>query len=199
MKIADGVSGPTFNSVDILSGTVFAANNSGSFPGSYVFSRTAYQGVVTVDGTVSANGKLATMSLNGAGVAIGAYAFSLINTPEGRTNFAGVFTNINEGHFRVTYCGDINGDFKVDVVDLGLLATYWKRNIVDPPIGDLPVPSPDPWENGDFNYDGEINVVDLGLMATNWKRGVSDAPVPEPASLSLLVLGTLAVLKRRGA
>ena len=183
MKIADGSSGPTFNSVDILSGTVFAANNSGLFPGSYAFARTAYQGVVTNDSTVSANGLLATISFNGTGTANGTYGLSLINTPEGRTNFAGLFTNITDGQIVVTYGGDANGSFAVDVVDLGLLATSWKQ------AGD--------WTNGDFNGDKFVDVVDLGILATNWKKGVSGAPLPEPATLSLLALAVPAIFRRR--
>jgi hypothetical protein len=57
-----------------------------------------------------------------------------------------------------TFGGDANMDGKVDVTDLGALATNWQM------AGE--------WMAGDFNYDGFIDVTDLGLLATNWQSGV---------------------------
>ena len=202
LKIGDGASGPTFASVDLLSTSptvfatepIFSANNSGLFPGSYVFPYTAYQGVVTANGTVNASGSAAGAGLigvvrfNALSLSNGTYSLSLINTPEGRTNFAGVFTNITDGQIKVTYGGDANGDFDVDVVDLGILASNWKKTIAPPETS---------WTHGDFNGDRVVDVVDLGALATNWKKGVSGAPLPEPAALSLLALAVPAIFRRR--
>ena len=52
--------------------------------------------------------------------------------------------------------GDANRDGKVDVTDLGVLATNWQQ-------------SPRTFSRGDFNYDGAVDVSDLGILATNWQ------------------------------
>jgi hypothetical protein len=55
--------------------------------------------------------------------------------------------------------GDANADRRVDISDLGILATNWQLDGL--------------WTAGDFNYDGFIDISDLGLLATNWQVGVS--------------------------
>jgi hypothetical protein len=52
--------------------------------------------------------------------------------------------------------GDANHDARIDVVDLGILATNWQQ-------------SGRTFSQGDFNYDGSVNVGDLGILATNWQ------------------------------
>jgi hypothetical protein len=58
--------------------------------------------------------------------------------------------------------GDANGDGKVDVGDLGILAANYggtdKR-----------------WSQGDFNGDDKVDVGDLGILAANYGRGTSGA------------------------
>ena len=50
----------------------------------------------------------------------------------------------------------------------------------------------------DFNDDGVIDDLDLTALATEWPgAGLDVSAVPEPATLSLLVLGGLAALRRR--
>jgi hypothetical protein len=63
-----------------------------------------------------------------------------------------------------TYSGDANLDGKVDVTDLGVLATQWQTSGV--------------WTSGDFNYDGFVDVTDLGALATNWQAGVGNPLAP---------------------
>ena len=61
------------------------------------------------------------------------------------------------------------------------------------------------WSSGDFNFDGAVSAPDYILLKTNFGRSVPipdsvsiPGSVPEPATLSLLVLGSLALLRRRG-
>jgi len=58
---------------------------------------------------------------------------------------------------------------------------------------------PADWGGGDFNYDGESNYVDYILLKRNMGRTYSGGGggVPEPATLSLVALGLLAVVRRR--
>jgi hypothetical protein len=103
---------------------------------------------------------------------------------------------------KLAFTGDSNLDGKVDVTDLGALATNWQTN--------------SDWSGGDFNYDGVVDVTDLGGLATNWQKGVgpaasrtsfndalaavglSSAAVPEPAGVVLLCFaGASTLLSRR--
>ena len=82
--------------------------------------------------------------------------------------------------------GDANNDGAVNVVDLGVLAKYY-----DTATGAT-------WEMADFSGDGAVNVVDLGVLAKNYDWvGAPAGAAPEPATLSLLALGGLAMLRRR--
>ena len=89
--------------------------------------------------------------------------------------------------------GDANYDGRVDGSDVTILASNWQLGIMEPPAT---------WEMGDFNGDGRVDGSDVTILAGNWQAGVSSAPitVPEPATLSLLmmlILAVLAVLRRK--
>ena len=84
--------------------------------------------------------------------------------------------------------GDANGDHKVSIGDLSIMAGNWNQTGFSNGYADA-----------DFNGDGEVGIGDLSIMAGNWGwelpgGGVS---VPEPATLSLLCLGGLALIRRR--
>jgi hypothetical protein len=82
--------------------------------------------------------------------------------------------------------GDANGDLTIDVVDLGILATYYG------------ITTGAKWQGGDFNGDGKVDVIDLGLLASAYGTTYADSTViPEPMSLMLLSIGATAVLRRR--
>jgi hypothetical protein len=86
--------------------------------------------------------------------------------------------------------GDANFDGIVNGQDLALIASEWMQTGTganDPP--------------GDLNHDGIVNAADMSLVTSNWTQttsgggtGSSSASVPEPSTLLLAALGTLAWL-----
>ena len=61
------------------------------------------------------------------------------------------------------------------------------------------------WMDGDFTGDGNVSLADLGMIGTNWGKSIDAlegfgpavenlTAIPEPATLSLLAVGGLAVL-----
>ena len=186
--VGGGTTGPTITDVDVLNGTIFDGNNGGGFAG-YVNTYDAYKGVVTSAGTVAADGRIATVTLDSTGItSYGTYAFSLTNT-EGPTHFAGVAANLTDGQVIVTIQGDTNGDGIVSLADLTILATNYGTEGC--------------WNYGDFNNSGTVSLADLTILATNYgdiapgAPGGGPAPIPEPASLSMLAIGGFALLRRK--
>jgi hypothetical protein len=96
--------------------------------------------------------------------------------------------------FQGAMAGDATGDNKVDSSDFGAIARNWMQ-------------SGKTWTDGDFSGDGTVDSTDFGALARNWgKTGLApsaappeDAPLPEPATLALLSLGGLAILRRKGS
>jgi autotransporter-associated beta strand protein len=118
----------------------------------------------------------------------------------GLTQFNGQSVDANSILIESTYFGDSNLDRKVDVTDLGVLATNYGQSTPNGPLA------------GDFNNDGHVDVTDLGLLATNYGLGTSGQPfslssfsiqnsafnVPEPTTLlSLLPLATCLLRRTR--
>jgi autotransporter-associated beta strand protein len=69
---------------------------------------------------------------------------------------------------KFTYGGDANLDGKVDVEDLGCLASSWQQSGL--------------WTEGDFGFNGSVDVGDLGILATNWQAGVGAPLALSPAT-----------------
>lgn len=84
--------------------------------------------------------------------------------------------------------GDLNGDGVVDQADLSLVLTGWGSTSV-----------PEEWSGA---FDGMVDHNELGDLLSNWGQGSTTtsaaAAVPEPASMMLLALGGVAMLRRRG-
>ena len=79
--------------------------------------------------------------------------------------------------------GDCDRDGDVDGTDLATLGLNWA------PSGTTKV-----WEEGDFDADGDVDGTDLATLGLAWNPA---GTVPEPATMSLLVLGGLALIRRK--
>ncbi len=86
--------------------------------------------------------------------------------------------------------GDFTGDGNVDGGDLALMGGNWMQTA--PSLA---------WADGDFNGDGKVDGGDLALLGGAWMWTLpTPAPgqaIPEPATLALLAMGGLAVVRRR--
>ncbi|MCG8619735.1 MAG: dockerin type I domain-containing protein, partial [Desulfobacterales bacterium] len=84
--------------------------------------------------------------------------------------------------------GDANYDGKVNDLDVTIVANNWRNTGTD-------------WATGDFNADGVTDSIDLFLLSQAWvdtsDTGTGGGGIPEPASLSILLLGGGAILRRR--
>ncbi|MEE9211461.1 MAG: dockerin type I domain-containing protein, partial [Phycisphaeraceae bacterium] len=77
--------------------------------------------------------------------------------------------------------GDANLDGMVSIADFAALQN--KFNL----LGD--------WGDGDFNASGDVTIADFAILQNNFGMSVAPAAVPEPASLTLLGLGGLMLLR----
>jgi hypothetical protein len=113
--------GPTITSLDLVNGTIFAANNSGVFtdPAPLIWGAAT----TTTSETVPVNGLLATLTIDTTGLSTGQFDLILNPPSTGPTAFAdpGVTTNLTNGWLQIgastTSAGDYNNNGVVDAAD----------------------------------------------------------------------------------
>lgn len=90
-----------------------------------------------------------------------------------------------------TASGDANMDGKVNIQDLSVLG------------GSYGTTTGATWAMGDSNYDGAVNIQDLSVLGGNYGADIAldsfggTAVVPEPATIGLLAIGGLALIRRK--
>lgn len=209
-QIADGgpsaggtVNGPHFTAADLITGTIFAPNNSGqqNFTSFSQQPQIYSGGIVTNSGTVNASGLLATFTVDTTGFTTPNTDFALRLTGitngniSGNTDFAGMPAAITNGNLIIGYAGDLNLDGTVNFNDLLALAQNYGHTGAT-------------YSQGDINQDGTVNFNDLLTLAQNYGKSVNlnaAAPalaaafdaVPEPASLGAIFALALIARRRR--
>jgi hypothetical protein len=91
-----GTPGPVITAVNLLDGSIFAANNSGQTDLGSV-PMLAMHSVVTNSGTVPASGLLVTLTIDTTGFTSGQWALQLGTTLNGATDFAPTSAAITDG------------------------------------------------------------------------------------------------------
>ena len=97
------LSAPVITDVDIVTATVFAVTNTGlrtdadDPAGTDPVPQHEYRGTTTAAGTVSAEGLLATVTIDTTGFERGSWSLVMSNTVNGSTDFAGLAATIVDG------------------------------------------------------------------------------------------------------
>lgn len=86
---------------------------------------------------------------------------------------------------QVGIVGDLDNDGFVGITDLNLVLSSWNATV-------------SPGDPADPSGDQFIGIEDLNVVLGNWNAGTPPAAVvPEPATLGLIALGGMALLRRR--
>ena len=91
-----------------------------------------------------------------------------------------VDTLIGEGSG--TMAGDFNLDGVIDLIDLGTVGEQYGMGTG--------------WATGDADGNGLVDLIDLGSVGENYGFAAT-APIPEPATMTLLGLGAVALIRRK--
>jgi len=121
LQVADGgpewggvIDGPAIEALDILTGTIFDGNNTGTVDldggppsGSDIAPQYEGRSTTTDSGSVPASGLLATVTIDTTGFSSGTWDLFLSNTLNGPTDFAGLPASITDGSIRVLAFTDL--------------------------------------------------------------------------------------------
>jgi hypothetical protein len=134
--------------------------NNGDVPESFIVTAKADGntiGTMNVVNLLPTDSAVLSFLWNTTGYAIGNYTLSAVAGPvPGETNTAD--NTLVDGIVKVTIVGDINGDDKVDMRDIGRAAKAFGTNFGDPGY--------DP--NADLNDDHKVDMRDIGLAASRF-------------------------------
>lgn len=72
--------------------------------------------------------------------------------------------------FAATFTGDLNGDNKVDIIDIGIVIDSYGR-------------SPIPNLSADINRDNKVDIIDIGIVIDNYGR-IAGTPNPTSTTIS---------------
>jgi autotransporter-associated beta strand protein len=168
-----------------------------------------WNGTTGIDSSAASANSLTALGVivndNGSGSPLYGSGGTLAST------FSGASPTDGDVLVKYTYYGDTNLDGKVDGSDYSRIdSSFLSENFVN----GLPTSPMSGWYNGDFNYDGVVNGSDYTLIdnafntqgailadivATPTAQIAGNSSVPEPASIAILGIPMLALLKRRGA
>jgi len=163
IQVADGgpaaggaISGPAITAVDLLTDTIFAADNTGMRldveppAGDDPVPQQTYRGTSTAVGTVAADGLLAMVTIDTTGFVRGAWSLTISNTVNGSTDFAGLPASLVDGVILVrgTWTNpvaalDVDGNGRVTPLDALVIINYLNANSLAatlPLVPELPPP-----------------------------------------------------------
>lgn len=143
------------------------ANNTGDVVES--FNVTAFYdanllGNVSIVGLAPGAGVIKVFTLNTTGLALALYHNYTISAEASNVPFEFNITNnvFVDGVVTVRFLGDINGDGKVDMKDIGVAARAYGS-----------VPGDARWNpDADVNGDGRVDIRDIGLIARNFGKSI---------------------------
>ena len=192
-----GTDGPAITAVDLITGTIFVAKPATQFPVDPTLPQFVNYGLILSEPgqSVPAAGLLVTLTIDTSGFSTGTWDLLLGDVlPElgpYDTDFAPTAATIINGSITMASPGDANGDCIVNLLDLGIVGDNWNGTGKG-------------WKEGDFNGDGTVDLIDLGVVGDNWNttvcsetEGTASDAVPEPSTLTLLILGAMAALPCR--
>jgi hypothetical protein len=176
---------PVITHLDLVTDTIFASNNTGAFVDSTPLLWGAT--TTTANGSVSANGVLATLTIDTTGLSAGQFDLLLDPPTTGPTAFAdsGVTTSRVNGSLQIgavpAIAGDYNQNGTVDAADYAL----WRDTLNQSGAG-LPA---------DGNGNSMIDAGDYDVWRTHFGQSAGQSAaldaVPEPSTWLLIAMSAV--------
>jgi hypothetical protein len=199
---------PSFTNVDIIAGTIFAANNKGAF-GDPTVGNAAHpliwdDGTVTASGSVAATGLLATLTVDTTGLNSGSFPLTLTgvasaigpanNTTLNNVSAQAIPLTITNGQLTISQfpAADYNHNGLVDAADY----VIWRDALGQ---------SVTAGSGADGDHDGTVTQADYNLWKSEFgylspgSGAITHVAVPEPPAHLILFAGvlTMSCLSRR--